>query len=139
LDQVEHLALLFGDLRTANPPLVRIHRENKTSDVFTRHAAGSNAPLTQAMARIQKEGRGIIIYLSANETMTKPSSSNLADETVELTRNRTWREIGIGAQILRELGVRHIRLLTTQTHDYVGLGGFDLHIDSVELLSRGPT
>jgi len=145
LDDGEHLAVIFGSLIGARPPLVRLHREAPLSDIFQRHRPEVQGPLSRAMARMDQEKRGLIVYLRGNDPSFKKALGFGVDQSApkpeepgpsEIQRESEWRDIGLGAQILRALGLHHIRLLSTQRHDYVGLAGFDLTIDEIELLGQ---
>ena len=83
--------------------------------------------MVAALNRIRTEGRGVLVYLRDGaagvpvEPLDEPKSA-------EDDRNRQWREVGVGAQILRDLGVTSIRHLTSSSHDYKGLSGFGIEI-----------
>ncbi len=126
-DQVEHLAVVFGNVASADPVMVRLHRESVLGDVF-----GKARSLDKAMAMMAREG-GVIVYLR-DGTAGVPAQS-LAQvsqefETHETARSREelWREIGLGAQILRDLGATRITLLTSKARTFVGLNGFGITI-----------
>ena len=131
-DAVEHLALVFGDVGDGRDVLVRLHREHVLRDVF-----GAERSLDRALARIAKQGRGVMIYLREG-TAGVPTASlaPAGTEDAESARKREeqWREIGLGAQILKDLGVASIRLLASKSRTYVGLAGFDIEIVSTELV-----
>ena len=135
-DSVQHMALIFGDIARANPALVRIHRQEVLSDVFGR---GPDTNLiSAALRRIKKEGSGVLVYL--REGAAGVASPRLDEKPVEGhasagKRERQWREVGVGAQILKDLGLSSIKLLTTHRLDYVGIGGFDIRLVDSEQLS----
>ncbi|ESR24743.1 3,4-dihydroxy-2-butanone-4-phosphate synthase [Lutibaculum baratangense] len=134
-DPVQHLALVFGDIRDGESVPVRLHRETVLDDVF-----GRQRRIEAAAEWIAREGRGIIVYLRegaagvAPENPGRPREGIVEEHGSAQARVGSWREIGVGAQILRDLGVSTIRLLTTQTRHYVGLAGFGIEIVSTELI-----
>jgi 3,4-dihydroxy 2-butanone 4-phosphate synthase/GTP cyclohydrolase II len=88
--------------------------------------------IRDALARFKQISRGVIVVLR-DGTAGVPVQALPQEETpAEAARTRAWREIGLGAQILRDLGVRSIRLLSTGHHTYVGLGGFGIEITQTE-------
>ncbi|ALK09729.1 Riboflavin biosynthesis protein RibBA [Blastochloris viridis] len=129
-DNVEHLALVFGDIGDGRDVLVRLHREHILRDVF-----GGDRSLDRALERIAKLGRGVLIYLREG-TAGVPHESLGGTEDSESARKREeqWREIGLGAQILKDLGLVSIRLLASKSRTYVGLAGFDIEIVATELV-----
>lgn len=135
-DAMQHLAVVYGDVSGAADVPVRLHLEQVAEDVF-----GAQNRLDDVMARIAKDGRGVIVYLREGSVGVAPSSARHArtvaemdddHETANLRANQ-WREIGLGAQILRDLGLTSIRLLSSQKRTYVGLEGFGLTISETEL------
>ncbi len=119
LDGVLHLALVRGEIAAEHATLVRVQRSSIVDDVFGAEEGMLGASLRQ----IAQEGRGVLLYMRQHE---QPSP---------LSRNRTTdsdpmdlRDYGTGAQILHDLGVRNIRLLTNAQRKIVGLDGHDLHI-----------
>ena len=134
-DAVQHLALVFGEIGDGSDVLVRLHREDLLADVFP---TGPRA-LDGAIARIAAEGRGALIYLRDGATGVAPAGQ-LAEPAFpgdgtdsEQLRRALWREVGVGAQILTDLGIRSIRLIASQERQYVGLSGFGLDIVATEL------
>jgi 3,4-dihydroxy 2-butanone 4-phosphate synthase / GTP cyclohydrolase II len=130
-DPVQHLALVFGDIGSHDVP-VRLHREDLVDDVF-----GGRRILSEVYGVFEREGRGILVYLREGATGVPPA--NLGEPEREVTgpavaRDRAWRDIGLGAQILRDLGVKSIRLLTSSSRYYIGLSGFGIEItDTIRL------
>ncbi|HUE45666.1 MAG TPA: 3,4-dihydroxy-2-butanone-4-phosphate synthase [Aestuariivirgaceae bacterium] len=124
-DPLQHLALVFGDIGAHDVP-VRLHREDVVDDVF-----GGRRTLSEVYEVFEREGRGILVYL--REGATGVPTANLGEHDREATgpavaRDRAWRDIGLGAQILRDLGVKSIRLLTSSSRHYIGLSGFGIEI-----------
>jgi 3,4-dihydroxy 2-butanone 4-phosphate synthase / GTP cyclohydrolase II len=133
-DQVQHLALVFGDITDALALPVRIHREEVIWDVFGRHPDGGNR-LAKSLARIKRAGRGVVVYLRDGQGgLEAPNPAEMSETTSDQRRTAHWREIGVGAQILRDLGVSSIRLMTTHHFDYVGLSGFDIRITETDII-----
>ncbi len=135
-DTLQQVALVFGDVLTEPPVLARIHREQVMADLFTAEPAGGAA--RRALERIAREGRGVLVYLRDGlavppQGAAKGSADDEAHGSAAARRDR-WREVGIGAQILRDLGVERIRLLSTSERQYVGLGGFGIEIVANEQL-----
>jgi 3,4-dihydroxy 2-butanone 4-phosphate synthase/GTP cyclohydrolase II len=129
----EHLALVKGDLSAPGPALVRVHAVNALGDLLGVGEAGEGCkPIESAMRAIDKEGRGVIVLIrdlrprSVSEWIERRSQPpNKADGM----RERRQVEIGVGSQILTDLGVRDMVLLTNSpAHVYVGLEGFGLRI-----------
>lgn len=139
-DSVQHLALIFGDINDGTAVPVRIHRESIIDDVFTHRTSSQDSVISRALKRFQADGRGVLLYLregSSGVPAWALSESPTAGEDTsesEATRAREWREVGVGAQILRELGVTSITLLATRRRTYIGLGGFGIDLVRTELL-----
>jgi 3,4-dihydroxy 2-butanone 4-phosphate synthase/GTP cyclohydrolase II len=130
-EDAEHLALVFGDVGKSTP--VRIHREKLLDDVFGSQTNHPSNLLDVSLDRIEKLGGGVLIYLRSGFVGVPLES--LAEQTKEDSRRREWLEIGVGAQILRDLGVSSIRLIAGREVDYVGVEGFGLKLESTELLT----
>jgi 3,4-dihydroxy 2-butanone 4-phosphate synthase / GTP cyclohydrolase II len=107
---------------------VRLHRADPVADAFT-----GGKVLQNALSRIGECGRGVFVYLRDGTSGVPPTALGHAASSEDL-RTQQWREIGLGAQILRDLGVRSIRLLASRERIYVGLGGFGIEILSTEIL-----
>jgi 3,4-dihydroxy 2-butanone 4-phosphate synthase/GTP cyclohydrolase II len=137
-DATEHVAIVFGDIGEGRDVPVRLHRESVIEDVFT--AKGEIAALVERMAA---EGRGVIVYLREGNVGVAKSGERARAGVVsggeEATRSAAarqdeWREIGLGAQILRDLGVKSIRLIAGRERRYIGLEAFGIAIDATEIL-----
>ncbi|GGF53994.1 3,4-dihydroxy-2-butanone 4-phosphate synthase [Azorhizobium oxalatiphilum] len=129
-DQVNHLALVYGRIGDGENVLVRLHRADPVSDAF-----GGAKVIQKALERIKQEGRGVLVYLR-DGTAGVPATAIGAGEksSSEVERDAHWREVGLGAQILRDLGVTSIRLMASKARTYVGLSGFGIEITETEHL-----
>jgi 3,4-dihydroxy 2-butanone 4-phosphate synthase/GTP cyclohydrolase II len=143
-DSVQHLALVFGQIARAKSPPVRIHRQEVISDVFGQRRPGETNLISAALERIKTSGAGVVVYLREGATgVLAPSLHDQAAERGETPtgsenkREQHWREVGVGAQILKDLGLTAITLLTTHQLDYVGLAGFDIRITGSEIIGGG--
>jgi 3,4-dihydroxy 2-butanone 4-phosphate synthase/GTP cyclohydrolase II len=127
-DAVHHMAFVYGKVGDGRGMLARLHRADVVGDVF-----GGAQPIRAALKRFEKEGRGVILYLR-DGTAGVPTHAIPQDDTAgsDAARSRSWREIGLGAQILRDLGISSIRLLSARQWTYVGLAGFGIEIDRTE-------
>lgn len=122
-DAVEQLALVFGDISKAGSVPVRLHRENVLEDVF-----GGRQTLTQVFEVFKREGAGILVYLQEGAAGV-PAGQLAAEKSGSAKqREQAWRDVGLGAQILRDLNVSSIRLITSSNRHYVGLSGFGIEI-----------
>jgi 3,4-dihydroxy 2-butanone 4-phosphate synthase/GTP cyclohydrolase II len=129
----EHLALVKGDLSKGAPPLVRVHALNIPEDVLgAGEGSEKNSPLYEAMRAIEAEGRGVIVLIrdlrpkSMSEWVARHAAPGAEKRP---SKERRHVEIGIGSQILADLGVRDMVVLTTSPeHVYVGLDAFGLRI-----------
>ncbi|MGQ0485665.1 MAG: 3,4-dihydroxy-2-butanone-4-phosphate synthase [Hyphomicrobiales bacterium] len=122
-DAVEQLALVYGDIAGGRNVPVRLHRENVLEDVF-----GNRKTLEAVFDVFKREGRGVLVYLQEGATGV-PASQISGEKTGSAAqRAQSWRDVGLGAQILRDLNVHSIRLITSSKRHYVGLSGFGIEI-----------
>lgn len=123
-DSVQHFALVHGRIGDGRDVLVRFHRADVVGDVF-----GGGRTVARALERIAAEKRGVLVYLrdgtAGVPTTAFPGAGN---DGSEAARSKAWREVGLGAQILRDLGVSSIRNLSSSSRSYVGLSGFGIEI-----------
>ncbi len=139
-DDTQHLAVAFGDIRGQSGVVCRIHHEQPLSDLF--EAPRSQRWLDVALARFKAGEKGVLIYVRDPRIMSVKSSGDAPSEEKDgtdrhqssLKRRERWREIGLGAQILRDLGVSSITLIARQHRDYVGLAGFGIEIAGTEIV-----
>ena len=129
-DRVHHMAFVYGDLGDGKNVPARLHRADVIGDVF-----GGAKSIRAALARFKAEGRGVIVYLR-DGTAGVPVAEIPHDggSETDAARSRQWREVGLGAQILKDLGITSIRLLASTKRTYVGLGGFGIEIVATEPL-----
>ncbi len=127
----QFLALVRGDISTEEPVLCRVHTGSTIGDVFTSRAVDGGSNLRQAIRAIEREGSGVIVYLPARGDLSGELEA-LEDKTEKAqprpVRERTLREFGLGAQVLADLGVSQLRLLTNRATKIAGLEGFGLTI-----------
>jgi 3,4-dihydroxy 2-butanone 4-phosphate synthase / GTP cyclohydrolase II len=138
VEPVEHLVLVKGDLTSDAPVLVRVHAVTATSDLL---GVGGGAEIADAMRAIAAEGRGALVLIrdlrpKAVSEWVKQRANAAAGSSKHGAKERRQVEIGVGAQILRDLGVRDMILLTNSpAHVYVGLEGFGLRIVGTRAIS----
>jgi 3,4-dihydroxy 2-butanone 4-phosphate synthase/GTP cyclohydrolase II len=127
-DRVHHMAFVYGDISGGTDIPARLHRADVIGDVF-----GGAKSIHASLARFKKAGRGVIIYLR-DGTAGVPVADipHEGDTGTDAARSRQWREIGLGAQILKDLGISSIRLLASTKRTYVGLAGFGIEIVATE-------
>jgi 3,4-dihydroxy 2-butanone 4-phosphate synthase/GTP cyclohydrolase II len=128
-DETLHMAFVFGKIGDGRNVPARLHRANVIGDVI-----GGGSVIHTTLARFKAEGRGVLVYLrdgTAGVPVVRPGEKA---ESTEAIRAEQWREIGLGAQILRDLGISSIRLLASRTRTYVGLAGFGIEIVATESL-----
>ena len=148
LDDVEHLAFVFGDLNENEIPLVRVHSECLTGDVLGSLRCDCGSQLDLAMKLVSENESGAIIYLRGHEGRgiglghkmrayaLQDEGMDTVDANVALGFAPDSREYGIGAQIIADLGIQKMRILTNNPSKYGGLQGYNLEIvERVPLIS----
>lgn len=138
-DGKEHIALFKGDWQPGEPVLVRVHSSCMTGDIFGSQRCDCGAQLHRSMELIEKEGKGVVLYLNQEGRgiglMAKMAAYKLQEEgydtvdaNVHLGYDPDERDYGVGAQILRSLGITKIRLITNNPVKRVGLEAYGLEI-----------
>lgn len=129
-DDVHHMAFVYGDIGDGKNVPARLHRADVIGDVF-----GGGKAIRASLAQFKAEGRGVIVYLR-DGTAGVPVAAipKQGDTATESLRSQQWRDVGVGAQILKDLGLSSIKLLTSSQRTYVGLSGFGIEIASTESL-----
>lgn len=146
---LEHIALFKGDISNGDDILVRVHSSCMTGDIFGSQRCECGEQLHKAMQIIEKEGRGVIVYLNQEGRgiglMDKIRAYKLQEEgldtvdaNIHLGHNADERDYGVGANILRELGVRRMRLMTNNPIKRVGLEAYGLEITEIVPLEVEP-
>lgn len=136
---LEHIALIKGDVANGEPVLVRVHSSCATGDIFASRRCDCGEQLHKAMQMIEKEGRGVVLYLNQEGRgiglMDKIKAYKLqeqgldtVDANLHLGHKADERDYGVGAQILHKLGVRDMRLMTNNPVKRIGLEGYGLKV-----------
>lgn len=139
VDPSEHLALIKGEISANEDTLVRVHSKYIPGDVFGFEFLNTGKLIQQSMEMISKEGKGVILYLQTEGKELRPTrmtyptvgGKKKTDINPSFIYHADFREYGIGAQILRDLGVRKMRLLTNNRRNLVGLSGYGLEVTSL--------
>lgn len=127
-DSVQHFAFVVGSIGDGRDVPARLHRADILADVF-----GGADTINKTLARFAREGRGVLVYLRDGAAGV-PANVVGAPQNAEETRKKQWLDVGLGAQILKDLGVSSIRLRSSSStpRAFVGLSGFGIEITAVE-------
>ena len=140
VDGEHHLALVKGDLAKETAPLVRVHSECLTGDVFASRRCDCGSQLHQAMQMIEKEGCGVVLYMRRHEGRgiglpakihaykLQESGLDTVEANLKLGFPAELRDYGVGAQILVDLGIHKMRFMTNNPKKVIGLEGYGLEI-----------
>ena len=139
IDNDEHLALVMGDIKTRKPVLVRVHSECLTGDIFGSLRCDCGEQVIQSIKRIAEEGRGVLLYMRQEGRgigfHNKICAYELQDkglDTIEANLSLGFepdlRDYGIGAQILADMGLHKIRLITNNPKKVIGLEGYGIKV-----------
>lgn len=150
VDGKEHVAVVKGDISTPDPVLVRVHSECLTGDIFGSHRCDCGPQLHAALEQIDREGRGVVLYMRqegrgiglANKIKAyalQEQGLDTVEANVHLGFPPDPRDYGIGAQILTELGVKKMRLMTNNPKKRVGLQSHGLEVTELVPLEVPPT
>jgi len=128
-DTVRHFAFVHGSINDGRDVPTRLHRADILDDVM-----GGAATIRKTLSRFKKEGRGILVYLRDGAAGVPTNITGTDYDNAEENRKRQWFDVGLGAQILKDLGVTSIRLRSTtaKPRAFVGLSGFGIEITAVE-------
>jgi len=140
IDNIEHIAMVVGDIGDGEDVMVRVHSECLTGDVFGSMRCDCGPQLHAAMLRISEEGRGVVLYIRGHEGRgigllhklmaykLQDGGRDTVDANLDLGLPADARDYGTGAQILADLGIRSMRLLTNNPAKRAGLEGYGLSI-----------
>ncbi len=146
----EHLALIKGKINSDEPVLVRVHSECFTGDVLGSKRCDCGDQLNKAMEMIESEGQGVILYLrqegrgiglkhKLNAYQLQDKGMDTVEANVELGFPADMRDYGMGAQILSDLGIKKMRLITNNPHKMIGLEGYGLKVIEMVPIEINPT
>jgi 3,4-dihydroxy 2-butanone 4-phosphate synthase/GTP cyclohydrolase II len=139
VDGKEHVAIVKGDVSTPEPVLVRVHSECLTGDIFGSHRCDCGPQLHAALDRVETEGRGVVLYMrqegrgigltnKIKAYALQEQGLDTVEANVHLGFPADPRDYGIGAQILNELGIQKMRLMTNNPKKRVGLQSYGLEV-----------
>jgi 3,4-dihydroxy 2-butanone 4-phosphate synthase/GTP cyclohydrolase II len=127
-DPVLHFAFVHGSIGEGRAIPARLHRADILGDIF------GGGVIDRVLKGFKEDGKGVLVYLRDGSAGVPTNLSGADNSTADGARASQWREVGLGAQILRDLGVTSIRLRTNAPRKYVGLAGFGVEIAAVEAI-----
>lgn len=130
-DHMHHIALVVGDIRDGRDIPVRLHLESVVDDVF----GAAREPVEILNSMVAEHGRGVVVYLREGSVGVAQGGGR-EDHAEAQDRENEWREIGLGAQILKDLSISSIKLYASRERRYIGLEGFGIEISSTEILEN---
>jgi 3,4-dihydroxy 2-butanone 4-phosphate synthase/GTP cyclohydrolase II len=136
VEDAEYLVLALGDVASAEPVLVRVQVASFLRDLFSFSRPGDTVPAAEWLRRIEREGRGVMIYILPRSP--RSLASELGALSVENEpAGAPLRDIGLGSQVLVHMGIRSIRLLTNNPRRLAGIEGYGIHV--VECVRTEPS
>jgi 3,4-dihydroxy 2-butanone 4-phosphate synthase/GTP cyclohydrolase II len=135
VDDAEYLALVTGDIGNGERVLVRVQLANLARDIFQVTPLGDTLPAMQWLRRIEQEGRGVLLYILPRASRSFAAELGTTGPGGE-PAGAPLRDIGLGTQVLVELGIKSIRLLTNNPRRLAGIEGYGIHL--VECVPSGP-
>ena len=150
VDDSEHIALVYGDVSGPEPVLTRVHSECLTGDVFGSHRCDCGPQLEEALARVVEEGRGVVVYLRGHEGrgiglvaklqayQLQDGGRDTVDANLDLGLPADARHYGTATQVLRDLGVTNVRLMTNNPDKVSNLEDFGIRVDARVPLTPHP-
>ena len=151
IDDSEHVALVYGDVSGPEPVLTRVHSECLTGDVFGSHRCDCGPQLNEAMKQIVTEGRGVVVYLRGHEGRgiglvaklqayaLQDAGRDTVDANLDLGLPADGRHYGTATQVLRDLGIESVRLLTNNPDKTASLEDFGIRVAEAVPLAIHPT
>ena len=123
-----HVALVKGDIDESEPTLVRVHSTAEANDILGYRKSESEIELHAALQKIEEEGKGIVLFMKQRMHLHRGQLSLQSEHLPDADMNKDYRDYGVGAQILRALNARKLRLMTNNTVKRVGMEGYGLQM-----------
>ncbi len=140
IHDVEHVALVKGDITTGRPVVVRVQVENTVSDVFGGASPATRPQITGSLRALEQHASGVLLYLRRSSLLESPLfSDSLYGSPTTSRETAGMREYGVGAQILRDLGITQIELLSSTHKNLVGLDSFGISVVAQRPIPLNPS